>query len=166
VQRFSLGFFPMEIIISDIPVEGLHLEGELPDSIFNLEPEDSIRPRGKIHYAVTIYSFDGAIVFSGNLGGPFELQCGVCLEFFEYEADFPKWNSELDLKDGQRVFDLKEIIRDDFLLRIPTHPRCDIEGEREACPKAHIMIEADQQEPLEEPALPDDDVWGALDDLK
>ena len=67
---------------------------------------------------------------------------------------------------GQRTFDLKEVIRDDFLLGIPTHPRCDIEGERKVCPKVHIMIEADQQEPMEEPALPDDDVWGALDDLK
>lgn len=155
----------MEVTISEIPVEGLHLEGELPDSIFELDPGDSIRPCGKIHYAVDIYSFDDAIVFSGNLGGPFKLQCGVCLEFFDYEADFPKWNSELDLEANQRVFDLKEVIREDFLLRIPTHPRCDVEGDREACPKADIMIDAGSQEPMEESA-PSDDVWDALDKLE
>ncbi len=155
----------MEIIISDIPVEGLHLEGELAASIFDLDPSDSIRPGGKIQYRVDIYSFDEAIVFSGKLSGPFKLQCGVCLEFFDYEAVFPKWNSELDLEERQRIFDLEEVIREDFLLRLPTTPRCDIEGDREKCPKADIYSD-DNQEPLEDEEPPGDEIWGALDDLK
>lgn len=165
VQRFLLSFYFMEIIISDIPVEGLHLEGELPGSIFDLAPTDSIRPGGKIQYQVDIYSFDEAIVFSGKLNGPFELQCGVCLEFFDYEAAFPKWNSELDLEERQRIFDLEEVIREDFLLQLPSAPRCDIEGHREKCPKASIYSD-DVQEPLIDERPPADDIWGALDDLK
>ncbi len=165
MQRFLLGFCHMEIIISDIPVEGLHLEGTLADSIFNLEPTDSIRPCGKIQYQVDIYSFDEAIVFSGKLGAPFQLQCGVCLEFFDYQADFADWKSELDLEDRQRVFNLEEIIREDFLLQLPTVPRCDKEGGREECPKSSILGDEDQ-EPLIDTGPPPDQIWGALDELK
>ena len=156
----------MEITISDIPIEGLHLRGELPASIFDLDPKDSIRSAGEVRYSADIYSFDEAVVFSGKLQGPFELQCGVCLEFFPYQADFPKWNSELDLEEGQRVFDLEEIIREDFLLNLPTHPRCDVDGDRDICPKADIITQPEEQEPLAEPPHQKDDVWDALDDLK
>ena len=166
VQRFLLGFSQMEIIISDIPIEGLHLSGKFSDSIFDLDPKDSIRCDGDVHYSVDIYSFDEAVVFSGKLQGPFELQCGICLEFFPYQANFPNWNSELELEEGQRTFHLQEIIREDFLLHLPTHPRCDEDGARKVCPKADFVLDEEEQEPLEESVPPMDDVWNELDKLK
>ena len=40
----------MEIFISEIPEEGLTREGTLPPSIFDLSPNDSIRPTGAVTY--------------------------------------------------------------------------------------------------------------------
>lgn len=153
----------MEIFISDIPLEGLHESGELPASIFELPPDDSIRPMGKVTYDVTIYAFEDLIAFSGRLTGPFQLQCSTCLEFVDFLADFPDWSSDLDLEEGQRSFDLVEVIRDDFLLSLPSHARCDELVDGRECPKAGILWE--REESADPPAPERPDVWGALDDL-
>jgi len=157
----------MEIIIADIPAEGLRREGTLPPSIFDLPAGDAIRPVGDVTYEADIYSLEGLIAFSGRLRGSFELQCGTCLEYFDFEADFPAWTSDLELEEGQTVFDLAEIIREDFLLDLPANPRCDELVEGRTCPKAHLVVR--NQVPLEEePDVdePNSDVWSALDELK
>ena len=156
----------MEIFISEIPEEGLHRDGTLAPTIFDLSPEDSIRPAGDITYDAMMYHFDGVVTFEGNLKGKFQLQCNTCLEYFDYEADFPKWRSDLELDEDQQSFDLAEIIREDFLLDLPSYPRCDELVPGMVCPKAHYVVEI--QKPLEAAAQPDggDDAWGALDQLK
>lgn len=153
----------MEIFVPDIPEEGLHKEGEFPASIFDLDPGDSIRPTGPVRYSVDIYSFDDGIAFTGSLHGSFELQCGICLKYFDYDADFPHWASDLDLEEGQKTFDLKEIIREEFLLELPSHPRCDELQEDRICPKAAYLADPNSVED-EVPDEPPPDAWGALDD--
>ena len=156
----------MEIFISEIPEEGLHRNGILSANIFGLSLEDSIQPAGDITYDATIYHFDGVVTFEGSLKGQFQLQCNTCLEYFDYEADFSKWSSDLELDDDQQSFDLAEIIREDFLLDLPSYPRCDELVPGKHCPKAHFVVKI--QKPLEEEAKPEgsDDAWGTLDQLK
>ena len=155
----------MEIFISDIPDEGLHLEGEFPAAIFDLPAGDSIRPMGPAHYIADLYAFDEVVVLNGSLRAPFQLQCGKCLEFFDYDADFPAWSCEIDREPDQRTIDLKEIVREDFLLNLPPNPRCDDGDDGHVCPKAHLISfveEADEEEPFEVEAP---NIWGALDKL-
>jgi len=156
----------MEITISDIPEEGLHLNGILPVEIFQLDPRDSIRSGGPAEYQVDIYAFDEVIAFSGSLRGPFLLQCGLCLDYFEYDANFPSWTAELDLEIGQSGFELEQIIREDFLLNLPSHPRCDREGGRKNCSKAQFLERKDGEAPLENSSQDNRAVWRALDDWK
>lgn len=157
----------MEIIIADIPAEGLRREGALPPSIFDLPEGDPIRPVGNVIYEANIYSLDGVIAFSGRLRGSFQLQCGTCLEYVDFEADFPAWDSDLELEEGQAVFDLAEVIREDFLLDLPPNPRCNELVEGRTCPKAHLLVKnqvpVDEDPGIERPAS---DIWSALDELK
>lgn len=153
----------MQIFFADIPAEGLHLEGEFPASIFDLPVGDPIRPSGPVRYEIDAYAFEEVVAFSGRLRGPFQLQCGACLEYFDYEADFPHWSAELDREAGDESFDLETLVREEFLLLLPAHPRCDDYVEGRVCPKADLVEE------LAEPgtaASGEDgrpDVWGALD---
>lgn len=155
----------MDVFLSDIPEEGLHLEGEFPASIFDLPADDPIRPSGPVHYEATLFAFEEVITVHGRLRGPFELQCGACLEYFPYQADFPDWSSEIDREPDQESFDLEIIVREDFLLNLPAHPRCDEYVEGRVCPKADLVEEFSEEAGDEaDPTRPN--VWGALDDWK
>jgi uncharacterized metal-binding protein YceD (DUF177 family) len=156
----------MEIFISEIPEEGLTREGTLPPSIFDLSPNDSIRPTGAVTYKANIFHFDGVLTFDGHLKGEFQLECATCLEYFSYVADYPKWSSDVELEDDQISFDLVKLIREDFLLDLPPSPRCDELVEGLVCPKARYVIKI--QKPLDEEAAHDtsDNAWDVLDDLK
>jgi len=155
----------MEIFISDIPEEGLHREGEFPASIFELDSADTIRPTGPISYSTDIYAFDDGLAFTGSLQGSFKLQCDTCLEFFDYQADFPHWAADLDLEDGQKLINLQDVIREDFLLELPSHPHCDELVEDRICPKATFFEENESTEE-ELPDTQGPEAWGALDDWK
>ncbi len=155
----------MEVFLSDIPEEGRHLEGEFPAAIFDLPDGDTIRPMGPIQYSADLYAFDDVVVLNGWLRGPFQLQCGTCLEFFDYEADFADWSSEVDLEPGQRSIDLREIVREDILLGLPPNPRCDDYDENHICPKGHLVSVADTTEEEESIDADRPNVWGALDEL-
>ena len=155
----------MEIFIKDIPEEGLHESGQFPASIFDLSPEDSIRPMGAVFYDVHIHAFDGIISFYGTLKGPFQLKCGTCLEYNGYEADFPEWNSDLDLEEKQRSFLLEEVIREEFILNLPEHLRCDELIENHLCPKAELVDRVLGSAESDEEPGGNPDAWKALDDL-
>ena len=154
----------MEIFIDDIPNEGIHLEGELPESIFDLDPNDTIRSVGNVSYSIDLYAFEDVVAFSGKLSGPFELQCGTCLEYFPYEAVFKNWSSELDIEKGQISFDPTEVIREDILMALPSYPRCDEFIEDRVCPKAHLLEREDDPEE-KEPKGDGRNVWGVLDNI-
>ncbi|MDF1816491.1 MAG: hypothetical protein P1V20_30095 [Verrucomicrobiales bacterium] len=158
----------MEIFFSDIPEEGLPISGKLNPAWFQLPEDDPIRISGDVEYDLTLYAFDETVVFSGHVRGPVELQCVTCLEYFPWEADFPAWQSELDIEQRQVSFDPREGLRDEFLLEMPTTPHCDEMIDDRVCPKVDLLAKFEHDEtPLEagpEPA--GDDVWGALDQLE
>lgn len=154
-----------EIEFAEIPEDGLHLEGSFPASIFGLDPKDSIRPTGHVHYEADLYAFEEVVVVSGSLQGPFQLQCGACLEYFDCEADFPSWSSEVDREPKQRSFDFEDLVREEFLLNLPAHPRCDEWVEGRTCPAEPLFVRDEEEEPVpEERSGPNP--WSALDELK
>lgn len=156
----------MEVFYADIPEEGLHLEGQLSPAIFNLDPDDSIRPVGDVSYSADLYAFDEVVAISGHLHGPFQLQCVACLEYFDYDADFSDWSSEVDREPDEESFDLGEIVREDFLLNLPTHPRCDEYVEDRVCPRADLIDEFVDDAPQNADDSSGSDAWSALDDWK
>ncbi len=155
----------MEILLADILEDGLHIDGAFPKTIFDLNEDDSIRPLGDVFYDADIFKFEDAVVFSGRLHGKFQLQCARCLEYFDYDADF-KWSSDIDLEKRQYSFDLAEVVREDFLLELPSSPMCDEMVEGKVCEKVEIidhLVASDESE--DEGSGDGRDVWGALDDL-
>lgn len=167
---FSLPFLScndMEIIISEIPAEGLEVAGDFPPTIFALDSEDMIRPVGPVRFAARMFAFEDLITFDGSLRADFELLCVCCLEPFPYAAEFPDWTSDLDLEPKQATFDLATVVREDLLLLLPASPRCDELVEGRVCPKAGLFHGSDGSTEDEEidPEQPRD-VWGALDSWK
>jgi uncharacterized metal-binding protein YceD (DUF177 family) len=159
----------MEIQIADIPEEGLHVEGEFSPSIFDLPPDDAIRPVSPIRYCADLYALDETVVMTGWLRGQFQLQCGSCLEFFDYDADFSDWSSEVDLEPKQRSFNFRDIVREDFLLGLPSYPRCDDFDDDRECPRGDLLSRDDlplAEDPIESGNSEDPgNVWGVLDEL-
>lgn len=155
----------MRIYFSEIPTEGLHRKGELPESIFSLQPSDPIRPCGPVHYEADIYALEEIVAISGRLHGKFQLQCGTCLEYFDYDADFPHWSAELDRTPEQDGFDLADLIREDFLLLLPSHVYCEDYVPGRVCPSAQLMdhLSTESEEPEEGGG--GSSVWSALEDL-
>ena len=160
----------MEIFLSDIPEEGLPLSGKLRAAFFQLDPDDNIRISDDVSYHLTLYRFEESVVMSGNVEGKFEFQCVTCLEFFPYSAEFPSWQSELDVEEGMSSFDPRESLRDEILLALPGTPHCDELIENRECPKTSLLSKFEHDGmPLETDPETDNsssEIWGALDQLE
>ena len=88
------------------------------------------------------------------------------LDYFPHQAEFPSWQSEFDIEEGQVSFDPRESLRDEILLSLPTTPHCDEMVAGKKCEKADLLAKFEHDEkPLEEEASAAGDVWGALDQL-
>jgi uncharacterized metal-binding protein YceD (DUF177 family) len=59
--------------------------------------------------------------------------------------------------DGPEMVDLTPFIREDLLLNLPAHPRCDTDGNRVCKAKQSKTVEQDTKRKLD---------WSALDKLK
>ena len=145
----------MKVHLKQIPAEGLHLEGEEKCSIPELETE-GIRCAGPLHYNIDVGVSGGALWANGSLSQPMELRCVSCLERFAYELQVPSFAVHRELQ-GPETVDLTPFIREDLLLNLPPHPRCDRDGGR-VCSAKHIEIEQRDARRKSD--------WSALDRLK
>jgi uncharacterized metal-binding protein YceD (DUF177 family) len=93
------------------------------------------------------------------LGVDLEMVCVGCLEKFVMPVRVDEFACQVELT-GSEEIDLTEPIREDILLALPAHPRCDWDG-RKACPGVQRPPAADTEGGESQP-----DVWGALDQLK
>ena len=145
----------MKVHLKQIPAEGLHLEGEEECPIPQLEAE-GIRCAGLFHYNIDIGVSSGALWANGSLSQPMELRCVSCLEKFVHEIQVPAFAVHTELH-GPETVDLTPFMREDLLLNLPAHPRCDRDGSR-VCKVKHIeMAEQDAKDKSD---------WSALDKLK
>jgi uncharacterized metal-binding protein YceD (DUF177 family) len=78
------------------------------------------------------------------------------LEKFVYEIRVPAFAAHTELP-GPETVNLTPFIREDLLLNLPAHPRCNRDGNR--------VCKAKLPEPVEQDTKPKLD-WSALDKLK
>ena len=145
----------MKVHLKQIPPEGLHLEGDEDCLIKDLESE-GVRCAGAMQYKIDLGVSEGALWASGSLTQPVELTCVGCLEKFVYGIKVPAFAVHTELH-GPETVDLSPFMREDILLNLPPHPRCDREGGR-VCKAPHP-----DAAPSEIKRKPD---WSALDKLK
>ncbi len=145
----------MKIHLKQIPTEGLHIQGDEECPIPELEAE-GIRCVGPLHYNVDLGVAGGALWATGSLSQPVELRCVSCLEGFVHEIQVPAFAVHMDLP-GPETVDLTPFMREDLLLNLPAHPRCDRDAGRVCKPK---LIETAPRDAARKSD------WSALDKLK
>jgi uncharacterized protein len=152
----------VKVHLKQIPPEGLHLEGEEDCLISDLESE-GIRCAGPMRYQFDLGVAEGSLWANGLLQQSVKLTCVGCLEKFVYEIKVPAFAVHTELN-GPETVDLSPFMREDILLNLPAHPRCDAEGARE-CKAAAKRTETSQEDRQRREAKREHD-WAALDKLK
>jgi uncharacterized protein len=145
----------VKIHLKQIPSQGLHLDGDEDCPLHDLE-EEGIRCAGRLHYTIDLGVAGGALWARGSLSQPVELSCVSCLEKFVHEIQVPGFAVHTELQ-GPETVDLTPFMREDLLLNLPAHPRCDRDGNR--------ICNAKQPETAEQDTKRKSD-WSALDKLK
>ena len=145
----------MKVHVSQIPVEGLHLEGEESASILDLH-DASIKPAGPIRYGIDVGLSGQGLFATGWLAVELEMQCVNCLNRFQYPLRLESFALQTELS-GSETVDLTPFVREDIVLALPAHPHCDWDGKK-ACKGAYK---------IEETAVsPAPSAWDELDKLK
>jgi len=145
----------MKIHLKQVPAQGLHLDGDEDCPIHDLEAE-GIRCAGQLHYNIDVGFAGRALWARGSLSQPVELRCVSCLDDFVHNIQVPAFAVHTELR-GPEMVDLTPFIREDLLLNLPAHPRCDTDGNRVCKAKQLKTIEQDTKQKLD---------WSALDKLK
>lgn len=145
----------MKVHLKQVPAEGLHLEGEEDCPITEFEA-DEVRCLGPLSYNIDIGVSGGALWATGSLRQKVELRCVACLEKFVHELSVSAFAMRTELH-GPETVDLTPFMREDLLLNLPAHPRCDRDGGR--------VCKAAQSQPTTQNAKRSSD-WSELDKLK
>ena len=146
----------MRVHLLQIPSTGLHLVGYEEPDILDLE-DPIIRSMDNVAYDVEIGVSGDSLFATGRLSVTLEMECVSCLRRFLYPLAVPDFAAQVDLT-GSEVVDLTPYIREDILLVLPAHPRCDWDG-KSVCPgprRDGLRTEEPEQVP---------GAWDALADL-
>jgi len=146
----------VKVHLKQIPPEGFHLEGEEDCLIPELETE-GFRCLGPMQYRIDIGVSEGSLWANGSLKQPIELTCVACLEKFVYDIKVPAFALHTELH-GPETVNLSPFMREDILLNLPAHPRCDREGGRVCKAAAATMAAAAETKRKSD--------WSVLDRLK
>jgi len=156
----------MSLIIDprDLPNDGLHLEGHLPASLFELPEGDTSHPKSPLDYELDVLRDGNDIFLTGKIGATFELECGRCAEAYETRIEIYPYGQNIELENESPI-DLTITLREDILLALPTYPRCE-QGNLSPrqCP-AEGRFDSQQEPLLDESPDAEQKVWGALDQL-
>lgn len=151
----------MKVHLNQIPLDGTqHYEGEIPSSVLELKPEDGVALT-PIHYSLDAGVSGDGLFAVGSLRVRLQLCCVACLQNFEKELDLPDYAAHVELT-GPELVDLTPEIREDILLLLPSHPRCDADGSRE-CP---VAFQDAPGAPLSEDPDAASSAWNALNQIK
>jgi len=145
----------MKIHLKQVPAQGLHLDGDEDCPISDLEAE-GIRCAGPLHYNIDVGLAGRGLWARGSLSQPVELRCVSCLENFVHDIQVPAFAVHTELH-GPETVDLTPFMREDLLLNLPAHPRCNRDGNRICKAKQSKTVEQDTKRKLD---------WSALDKLK
>lgn len=148
-----------------LPPEGLHLEGQLPPSVFELSADDPAKPASPLVLSLDVIRDEDDLVVTGSLGATFGLQCGRCTEPFEHRVELTDYDLVIPVENDHPI-DLTNWLREDILLALPTHPRCETGNVTlRECP-AEGRFDLATGTPRDEPEQAENsNVWEALDQL-
>lgn len=156
---------PFLLDLRTLPHDGRRVSGTLPPSFFELAGDDSIQPAAPLAYDLHILRDGDNIHISGSLDAIFRLQCGRCLEPFPHRVHLEDYQSEVPLENDSTM-DLTDLVREDILLALPNHPRCeDGNIEPRDCP-AEGSFQSDGTDGADELPGAERGVWNILDQLK
>lgn len=150
----------MKVHLNQIPDEGLHIEGEEPSDILELENDALTRPAGPVRYELDVNTSGNSFFATGTLAIDLECECARCLERFGYPLRLDNYAMQEDL-DGRDTVNLTPSMREDILLALPSYPHCDWSGEK--------VCKGPRLPPAEPSATPDQETpsaWDELDKLK
>lgn len=148
-----------------LPIDGLHLEGQLPPAVFDLAEKDQARPISPLALKLDVIRDDNDLAVTGSVGATFELVCGRCAERFQQRVEFEDYELLVPIENDQPI-DLTTWLREDILLALSTHPRCENGNvtPRE-CPAEGRFDAAAAAAEGESAKAGDSRVWEALDQL-
>ena len=152
----------MKVHIRQIPLEGLHLEGEEKGIEFDTGDE-YVKCLTPVNYSLDVGLSETGLFATGTLGIDLELQCVNCLEKFKYPLKVEAFALQTELE-GMETVDLTPFIREDILLTLPQYPHCDWDGQKvcNGSPEFKSMVE---EETAHEP-IAASEAWNELDKLK
>ena len=116
----------MKVHINQIPDEGLHLEGEDPATILELN-DPLAQPRSGVRWALDICLSDGGLFATGKLAVDLSVVCASCMKKFTYPLRVEDFATQIELN-GPETVDLTDLMREDILLALPPYPHCDWNG--------------------------------------
>jgi len=147
----------MKIHLQQIPESGVHLAGQETADILDLD-DPVIQPLQDVSYSLFVQVEKNNLLVTGQLSLELELECVRCLRRFHYPLIVPDFLYE-PATAGHETVDLTPAIREDILLVLPSHPRCDWDGHSE-CPGLRIEKGTSIESVPEAP-----NAWDALDEL-
>ena len=150
----------MKIHLNRFPTEGLHIEGEEPHEILQIQDE-LYRPISPVRYSLDVGLSDGGLFATGTLAVDLDMECVRCLNRFTYALEVPDFAVQVELSSSETV-DLTEEIREDILLALPPHPHCDWNGAKPCAGVLEIKKIHESEPPAE---LEGKNPWNTLDQL-
>lgn len=135
------------IDVARIDPEGEVIEGEV--DCVDID-EEFVKPFGGIRYRLTLQVLGTELLVRGHLEQDFDLVCSRCGRDFDDTVNVDDFTVSYDISNDVQEVVLTNDIRDSIILALPTYPVCE-----DACPGIE-----------QKGALPADDRWGALDNLK
>lgn len=143
--------------LRQVPPEGQHLEGEEYAGFLDLA-DIGANAAGPVRYSLDVGLSGGGVFATGRVSVPVELRCVACLQPFVFEAQVDPFAAQVEI-DGRELVDLTPLVREELLLALPNHPRCDsISGH--SCPYQRPETSGVGTQP------PTESAWDQLDKLK
>ena len=148
----------------DIPPEGLDLEGEITEDIFQLPDGDNATPVGPVRYKAKIYNIDDELTVEGDFEADFEVECSRCLEKFRFPVKLQAHSLSENLENPTEA-DLTQALREDILLALPVYPDCEEGKTPRNCPAKGKFETANRAPAVEESSEESTNQWAELDNL-
>src|SRR5690242_18282184 len=81
-----------------LPMEGLHLEGQLGAGVFDLPAGDPVKPLSPLALDIQVVRDDDDLIVTGKLSATFELTCSRCAEKFQQRLDLDPYDMAVPIE--------------------------------------------------------------------
>ncbi|MBP5638780.1 MAG: DUF177 domain-containing protein [Victivallales bacterium] len=162
--------------VTDIPSEGVDLDGEVPFKNLDIEEDDVTRLPWPMNFHLHLTQLGGDLLVTGKISASVELMCDRCAEFSRHELSASDVCHRYENVAGE-VVDLTDGLREDILITFPQTHLCS-EDCKGVCPHCGKNLNEgpcdcveEQEDDAEEDAGEDEESktanpWAALDKLK